>query len=100
MTRPIKPNEVAAVATVAIPAVVFETVNLLIARNFSHDSAVVKQKEIVSNLVSKGLFEREIFDNGYLNIEESYKAAGWNVYYDKPGYNESYDATFTFRVQK
>ncbi len=32
----------------------------------------------------------------WLNVEELYRAQGWTVTYDKPGYNESYPATFTF----
>ena len=37
---------------------------------------------------------RGIFDLGYLDIEDLYTK--WNVEYDKPGYNESYQAYFIF----
>jgi hypothetical protein len=37
-----------------------------------------------------------IFSKGYLNFEELYEAQGWKVVYDKPAYNESYKANFTF----
>jgi len=48
-------------------------------------------------MVKKGLNRAEIFDKGWLNVEEVYRAAGWAVEYDKPGFNESYSATFTFK---
>ena len=31
-----------------------------------------------------------------MDIESIYRADGWGVYYDKPGYNETYTATFEF----
>ena len=40
------------------------------------------------------------FDYNWLNIEKIYEDAGWAVKYDKPAYNESYDAYFIFREKK
>lgn len=37
-----------------------------------------------------------IFDKHWLDIEDTYRKAGWNVEYDKPGYCENYDAYFVF----
>ncbi len=39
----------------------------------------------------------EIYERHLLDVEPSYRAEGWEVEYDKPGYNETYEATFTFR---
>jgi hypothetical protein len=33
-----------------------------------------------------------------LDIEDTYREAGWKVEYDKPAYCENYPANFTFRV--
>lgn len=41
-----------------------------------------------------------IFDNGWLDIESVYKKAGWSVEYDKPAYNETYPASWTFKPGK
>lgn len=41
-----------------------------------------------------------MLDREHLDVEDVYRAAGWEVTYDKPGYNETYDATFTFRSAK
>ena len=43
------------------------------------------------------LTKAKIFSEGYLNVEEVYREQGWVVSYDKPGYNESYDANFKFK---
>ena len=52
--------------------------------------------EVVKRMKKKGLKENDIFDKGSLNVETIYRKDGWNVEYDKPGYNESYDASFKF----
>jgi hypothetical protein len=41
----------------------------------------------------------EIFHRGWLDVEDAYRAEGWTVVYDKPGYNESYAASFTFSAR-
>lgn len=46
-----------------------------------------------------GLSRQEIFDNRLLDVEDVFRSQGWKVEYDKPGYNESYPATFTFRSE-
>ena len=38
----------------------------------------------------------KIITNGWLDIEDYYANYGWNVYYDKPAYNESGRAFFKF----
>ncbi len=38
-----------------------------------------------------------VCDNHWLDVEDVYREAGWVVEYDKPGYCESYEATFTFK---
>lgn len=30
----------------------------------------------------------------------AYQAAGWKITYDKPGHNETYNATFTFAKRR
>ena len=37
-----------------------------------------------------------LFRNHYLDIEPVYEEVGWNIIYDKPGYCESGEPTFTF----
>ena len=42
----------------------------------------------------------DVFSNHWLDVEDIYREQGWNVEYDKPTYNETYDAYFVFSVKK
>jgi hypothetical protein len=95
--RPLCPKEVVEKRKADIPDAVFEAFNELIAKNFNAAYAIVKQKEVVKLLVEKGLKEKEIYEKHWLDVEELYRKAGWKVEYDKPAYNENYDAYFKFR---
>jgi|SRR5215217_4188967 len=98
MTKPISPNEIAEAKKSAFPDFVVETFNELIAANFSNGSATILQEDAVALLMERGQVNRnQVFNMGWLNIEEIYRAEGWKVSYDKPGYNESYPASFEFR---
>ena len=94
--KPISPKEVAGEKIRQMPDAVLEAFNELIARGGS-GYVTVMQKDVVALMVKKGLSRSEIFDNGWLDVEDIYRKAGWIVEYDKPGYNETYDAYFTFR---
>lgn len=96
MTKPITPNDIPAVRAKMLPPEVLETFNELITEHYSNGRSTVKQKEVVERLETAGFNHREIYDKGYLNVEEIYRDAGWHVKFDKPGYNESYDAYFVF----
>ncbi len=96
--KPIGPDDVVAAKTEALPAAVFDAWNALIAAAWTGSYAKVMQEDAAKALVkATGLTRSEVFDSHYLDIEESYRAAGWTVEYDKPGYNESYAASFTFK---
>ena len=98
--RPIKPEEVRARRIDFIPSIIFETINAMICEKFDGKSATLKQEDILNRVCneSSGLTRQEIFDKHYLDIEPCYREQGWKVEYDKPGYNESYPATFTFKI--
>jgi hypothetical protein len=99
--QPIKPTKVIEQKKkTAFPDVVLESFNLLITQNFSHGSAVIQQDDILTLLIQKGLNRQEIFNKHWLDVEDVYRAEGWHVEYDKPGYNETYPATFTFKRPK
>jgi hypothetical protein len=101
MSRPIRPDEVGQQQRSIIPEVVFDTINELIAVNWDGRSAVVKQEELVARICSRlGCLKDDVFKRKLLNFEEAYRAEGWSVDYDKPGYNETYSATFTFHRKR
>lgn len=99
--RPIKPEEVRARRIDFIPSIIFETINTMICEKFDGKYATLKQEDILNRVCneSSGLTRQEIFNKHYLDIIKSfYREQGWKVEYDKPGYNESYPATFKFEV--
>jgi hypothetical protein len=98
LTKPISPNEIAGAKSGVFPDFVIEAVNELITENYTSGRARFTQDDVITKILSKTDYcTREwIFAKGWLNFEEIYEAQGWEVVYDKPGYNESYKANFTF----
>jgi hypothetical protein len=97
LSKPISPDEVASAKAAIFPDYVIDSVNELIAAKYTAGRAVFTQDEVMDKILSKTNLTREyVFSAGYLNFEEIYEAQGWKVVYDKPGYNESYKANFTF----
>lgn len=95
MIQPIKPQDVEAIP---MPDVVIIIFNDLIQRNWDGTKAVVMQSEAVKLIAEEiGVEKSDVFKNRWLDVEGLYKEAGWNVRYDAPWYNESYEPTFTFR---
>ena len=98
MTAPIKPSEVVSKKASTIPKVVIETFNELIARHWNGATSTFKMQEAEILICSKLDCEpKYLYENHYMDIEDIYRAEGWAVYFDKPGYNESYSATYEFR---
>ena len=96
--KPITPNEVASQKLKTMPEGVLAAFNELIASKYTDGISVVTQDDVIKLIFLKTDINRaEVFKEGYLNVEEIYREAGWKVEYDKPGYNESYSPFFTFR---
>jgi hypothetical protein len=55
--------------------------------------AIKKLKEGGRN---RGLTRQGMYDKGWMDVEDVYQKAGWEVEFDKPGYNEDYEANFKF----
>ena len=104
---PMSVNDILKYKKEAIPIVVFDAVNYLLAEKFNGTSAVLKQCDIIDKIieylnipeVQKTPKKQEIFDKHWLDFEELYREQGWHVYYGKPAYNETYEATFTFSIK-
>ena len=101
-TRPITPGQARSVKKTSIPNKVIASFNELIGQTWNGDEAKFKQDDVVSLIIKKmkGISHEKIFKNGWLDVEEIYRQAGWKVEYDKPGFNETYPATFTFRPKR
>jgi len=101
--QPITPDDVvsAKLSPRVFPPAVINVFNQLIAKHWTGTRAVVGQNEAVAGVMSALNASRsEVFAQRWLDVEPLFEAAGWDVYYDKPGYSESYEATFTFTKKK
>lgn len=99
--KPLSPSEVAKAKIDAIPDGVIEAFNELIAKGFDGKTATVRQDAAVK-LICKKMKVRsdKVFENDWLDVEPYFRRVGWTVNYDKPGYNENYEATYEFIAGK
>lgn len=75
--------------------------NTLILARFDGRSAHVFLTDAILALEAATGEKRDTFNKrGWLDPEGLFRAAGWRVTFDKPGYNESYDAYFIFEAPK
>lgn len=100
--EPITPDDVTTQKQLIIPDEVIESFNEMIAQNFSGGGSTFKQNEVVKLICKKMKLRHNdiIYDKHWLDVESLYRERGWVVLYDKPGFNESYDATFSFARKK
>jgi hypothetical protein len=102
MIQPISPDDVSKQKLQYLPEEVILAVNEAIAECWNGVESTIKQKNLIDKILLKmpELSRQEVFDKHYLEIEDIYREAGWKVRYDKPGYNESYDAYFEFSKER
>ena len=99
MAKPLKPSEVKK----QIPDFIIEAVNEFIQDRIGTDGTVtIPQGELMNRILAKNpsVKRSEIFDRGWLDIENLYRGAGWYVDYEKPAYNETGSAYFTFSTRR
>jgi lipoate-protein ligase A len=107
MVKPIRPSEVIEAKKEIIPDEVIESFNEMIAEKWNGSYSNFTQKEVVDLIMEKFLakgkdphIKNDIYDKHWLDVEDIFRKSGWNVEYDKPGYNESYSANFTFSKKR
>ena len=106
MPGPLKPDEVIDNKTAQIPDFVFDAFNKMIAKHWNGYTSTFTQNDVIDEIISNrpnldtevevAQYRRTIFDSRWLDVEDSYRAVGWMVIYDKPAYNETNEALFTF----
>lgn len=103
--KPLSPNEALAGKITAIPPFVIAAVNQLLTERFSGRSCTIRQNEVVElaqKIASEtaptfeAIDKHVFFDRHWLDFEVIYQKEGWSVIYDKPAYNETYEAFWTF----
>lgn len=100
--KPFSPDEAKAAHVHSIPNEVIDTVNRLLGERFynTNHSVTIYQDEVVEAVVALGLSKADLFDKHWLDFEPVYEKQGWSVTYDKPGFNESYPASWVFRKRR
>jgi len=93
--KPITPDKLK--PSTSLPSAVLDAFNLLISANYRNGASRVLQKDVVTRLTQDGFSRERIFKDKLLDVEEVYREAGWEVEYDKPAYDESYEPYFVFR---
>jgi hypothetical protein len=104
MIKPISPQEVSETHDKNLPEFVIEAFNNLILANFIEGECLIHQNRAISEIMDvaekkydKEVTRKQIFDNRWLDIESAFRKNGWKVEYDKPGFNETYEAYWTFK---
>ena len=96
--QPIKPGEVKTNLIKSMPPQVITVFNNLIMKNFDGKQARVLQKDALKGICeAMSIDSNTAFKNKLLDVEDSFRDAGWIVLYDKPAYCETYDAYFIFK---
>lgn len=97
MSQPIRPSEMSKARAKSLPGEVIDVFNQLIVREWDGRQSVVLEKEVCRLIASRlGISSDEVYRRRLLDVEDTYRAAGWMVVYDQPAYCESYDAYFVF----
>lgn len=99
--KALSPTELEKFRKDSMPDAVMETFNQMLADNYGTGYVTIMDKDLVAALVKKGLNRDEIYRKGWLGLARAlYRKQGWDVYYDAPGYCESYDAYTRFMRKK
>lgn len=96
--KPIKPSQVKE-KTPLIPDSIIECVNNMIENKWDGFESKFYQKDLLKEVLEKdkALSKEEIFQKKFLDFEYLFRKSGWIVAYDKPAYNETYEAFWIFR---
>lgn len=99
LTEPLTPKLAKQAKLNGLPTFVIEAFNECIVRGLDSGKATIRQDEVIRKIIanSNGAYSKQtIFDNKWLDVEDLFRAYGWNVVYDRPGYNETYEPLFIF----
>ena len=105
IVRPISPKEARAKHLVTIPEEVIAVINDFLIKGSPNSSTGISidQNEVIEHVIilmkehGKAVERNDFFDKHWLDFESLFKKAGWKIEYNKPGYNESYTAFWTFK---
>lgn len=101
MTKPLTPSDVERVKTERLRPEMIEAANELIAERWDGYSSRFTLYDLGALARKKlDMHEKDQFRPGELDIEPVFERAGWSVKFDRPGFNEFYDAYFVFTKKR
>ena len=102
--NPLKPDEAIKLKKGQRPDAVMISFNQEIAEHIkvSTGRAKVLQKDVLVRIKKalETVTTSDILDKGWLDIEPEFRKAGWEVEYEKPAIDESFDSYFIFQKKK
>lgn len=104
MVKALSPSEVISVNKAVETAKAFDVVvgvfNTLLQDAFDGHRAVITQNSAVEAVArALGIPQAEVLSGGYLNVEYSFRRAGWRCNYVKPDFNSLDEAKFIFEIK-
>ena len=101
---PLTPKQVKEMHQKTIPEEIILAVNHLLVKGCSESRirVIIEQNEVIEQATTtmrnngKTVERNDFFENHWLDFEPIFRKAGWKVTFNKPGYNESYPAYWTF----
>ena len=102
MVKPISPKEIKAVKDLSIPDEVISAVNTLLVQAWDGTRAIIKLNAIIAlaitnfSISNESMTREKLFETNALDFESLFRKEGWTVIFDKPSWDESYDAYFKF----
>ncbi len=94
----ITPDKIQMKARKKIPQHIIDAVNEMITAEWDGRHAIFTQDDLMELVLKKSAkpTKQEIYDGKLFDFEYVFRREGWVVVYDKPNYNEDYNANFTF----
>lgn len=100
MTGPISPKEAA--DPKRIPAFIYEAVNSFLTASGARftQNELLEALRLPRSWNGSEVTRDMVFKYGWLDFEAAYEEKGWKVEFDRPGYNETYEAQWLFTPKK
>jgi hypothetical protein len=101
--KPISIQEVDEAKGKSFPDFVIEAFNNMIVENWNGSSSKINQEDVMVEILRLAndntpstTTRSQVLNNGWLDVENTYRREGWVVKYDRPLGGESYHAYFIF----
>lgn len=94
---PLSPKDLKESVDKAIPSFVIRAVNKLLKKDFRGGEVIIRKKDLLSEIKKiKEISDAELYDNKWLDFEPIFRKNGWNVAFESPDRDQSFDDYFKF----